>query len=198
MDSGIYEIVNTINGHRYVGSTNNFRSRWKSHRYYLRHGKYKTSRFQRAWDLYGEEAFDFRIITCIPIPSLLYIEQKFLDEEFGEYNSCPVAGDTNRGRVRSEEERAAISARMMGNQYGKGWHPTEEQRAQMSKSRMGNTYSLGFKQSEETKRKRKVTQGGINHPCYGKPKSEETKRRISESLKLRAQRLKEINVQTSG
>lgn len=166
--SGIYEIVNLVTNHRYIGSTSNFYNRWKAHKSYLRNGKYKTSHFQRAWDKYGEDAFEFRIIVRIPIQSLLYCEQVFLNEEFGEYNSSPVAGSPNKGRKCSDEERAAMSVRMIGNKRGLGWHPTEEQRARMSMSRMGNTYSLGVIQSEETKQKKRIAMMGENHPNWGK------------------------------
>ena len=188
--SGIYEIKNTVTGDRYVGSTNNFRDRWKSHRYYLRHGKYKTSHFQHAWNKYGEDAFEFNVIVEIPSPSLLQIEQVFLNEEIGEYNSCPVVGDTNKGRTRSEAERRAISERMMGNKYSLGFYPSKETREKMSRSRMGNKNSLGIKQSVETREKKRQAVAGEKHPNFGKHLSEETRQRISSSLKLRAARLK--------
>lgn len=59
---GIYEVVNTISGSRYVGSAVCIGQRWKSHRSALRNQKKAPPKLQRAWDKYGEAAFDFRVL----------------------------------------------------------------------------------------------------------------------------------------
>lgn len=47
--SGIYEIVNTINGKRYVGSAVSLKRRWVDHRRDLRAGKHHSRHLQNAW-----------------------------------------------------------------------------------------------------------------------------------------------------
>jgi len=62
---GIYGIFNTINNKVYIGSTGStqgFSRRWASHRYKLRNNKAFNSYLQHAWDKYGEDSFEFKII----------------------------------------------------------------------------------------------------------------------------------------
>ena len=87
--SGIYKIVNKVNGKYYVGSTKNFDKRWRrKHRKQLR-GNYHTNlRLQRAWNKYGENSFEFQIIELAEISSLYPIEQKYLDIAKTEQDKC--------------------------------------------------------------------------------------------------------------
>jgi group I intron endonuclease len=88
--SGIYKIVNKVNGNYYVGSTKNFNNRWRrKHRKQLR-GNYHTNlRLQRAWNKYGENAFEFQIIEeVVEISSLYPTEQKYLDIAKTEQDKC--------------------------------------------------------------------------------------------------------------
>jgi hypothetical protein len=85
------------------------------------------------------------------------------------YNSSPTAG-SRRGLPKSIEERAKISARMMGNQYTKGRSLSAEHRAKIAiTTRRRN---LGNKLSEETKRK-------IGNANRGRKVSAETRARLS-------------------
>ena len=58
----IYEIKNTDNGHCYIGSTVNPKSRWTAHRTNLRGGRHHSFVLQRAWNKYGESKFQFNIL----------------------------------------------------------------------------------------------------------------------------------------
>jgi group I intron endonuclease len=60
--SGIYKIVNNINGKVYVGSSKNLQARKRSHYCYLRGGKHPNKHLQSAWEHYGEENFSFEIV----------------------------------------------------------------------------------------------------------------------------------------
>ena len=86
--SGIYKIVNKLNGKYYVGSTNHFWNRWRQHRYSLNRNKSNSKHLQYAWNKYGETAFDFAVIEKIPEESLLLIEQKYLDIAKIEQDKC--------------------------------------------------------------------------------------------------------------
>jgi group I intron endonuclease len=88
--TGIYEILNVRNGHKYIGSSVNISERIIRHRYLLRHNKHHSLPLQRAWNKYGEKTFEFNIITIVPKISLEWMEQIFLNEE-GYYNSAKVA-----------------------------------------------------------------------------------------------------------
>jgi len=111
--SGIYEILNTVNGKRYIGQTSNFVKRWKEHRTGMKRRDHGNSHLQRAWDKYGEAAFKFiPILTCQP-SMLTFYEQQLINKVKPEYNLAPVAG-TVRGIKHSAQARANMSAAHLG------------------------------------------------------------------------------------
>lgn len=58
----IYMIINVLNGKFYIGSTNNYINRFYAHKNELRKGTHHSKHLQKAWDKYGEEAFEFVVI----------------------------------------------------------------------------------------------------------------------------------------
>lgn len=120
-ETGIYEIVNTVNGKRYIGQAANMGKRHAQHKWHLRKNKHHSRYLQAAWNKYGEGAFKFLpILTCQP-SMLDFYEQQLLDKVSPEYNVSPSAG-TCRGVVHTPEQRA----RMLGNKYSLGVkHPPE-------------------------------------------------------------------------
>lgn len=73
---GIYVIRNTVSGKIYVGSTKQFKSRWRDHRRRLRKGNHENKRLIAAWQKHGEEAFVFEVLEVIP--SLLLGDFKYV------------------------------------------------------------------------------------------------------------------------
>ena len=59
---GIYKITNTITNNFYIGSTVNFYNRFKKHRHSLNNNKHENIHLQRAFNKYGEDFFEFKII----------------------------------------------------------------------------------------------------------------------------------------
>lgn len=49
LDTGIYQIRNTANGKRYVGSAVKFAQRWRQHAHLLRKRKHHSRILQNAW-----------------------------------------------------------------------------------------------------------------------------------------------------
>ncbi len=95
MKSGIYKIVNRVNGKYYVGSSNNIGWRTYSHFHKLKLGKHENSHLQNAWNKYGESAFEIVIVEELPKELLLITEQKYLDLakiDTQTYNMCYIAG----------------------------------------------------------------------------------------------------------
>lgn len=115
MASGIYEILNTANGKRYIGSAKDLDCRWKLHRRELLGGRHVNKHLQRAWNKYGEGAFKFLpILTCAKTKQMLeFYEQQLLDKVKPEYNICKKAG-TTLGMVHSPEARAKMKERSTG------------------------------------------------------------------------------------
>ena len=157
--SGCYEILNTVNGKRYIGSTVDMKRRWTEHRKLLRGSKHTNPILQHAWDKYGEDAFKFLpILTCAPTKKMLmFYEQQLLDKVNPEYNLLATAwtclgakrSDESRKRMseahigkpakpRTPEQNAAISTRMLGHHRGMtGKTHTAESKIKMSESQAG-------------------------------------------------------------
>lgn len=65
---GIYCIENTFNNKKYIGLSRDIRRRWNEHKSDLRNNKHVNVYLQSAWNLYGEESFDFSIVElCDPL-----------------------------------------------------------------------------------------------------------------------------------
>lgn len=89
---GIYKIVNSKNGNRYIGSSKSISSRWSAHRCSLRSGKHHNRHLQASWNLYGEESFIFEFVEGCAEGNLLSREQSYINELVPEYNIAQEAG----------------------------------------------------------------------------------------------------------
>lgn len=107
MTCGVYEIVNKVNGKRYVGSSVNIESRWANHRSQLKHGKHHSPALQRSWDKYGVDVFEWNVLIECQECDVISIEQSEIENK-SEYNIVPVAG-RNSGYRWTEEQKMAHS-----------------------------------------------------------------------------------------
>jgi group I intron endonuclease len=75
METGIYYIINKINNKKYVGSTTeSFSRRLGHHRHVLNNNTHRNRHLQNAWNKYGEDNFEFKIIEKIS-ENILNVEQ---------------------------------------------------------------------------------------------------------------------------
>lgn len=168
--SGVYQILNTVNGKRYVGSAVNFASRWSMHKHQLYRGKHHSPYLQRAWDKHGEEAFEFVVIEYTSRELAVATEQKYIDAHLcylpdNGYNICPTAG-SSRGVKQSQEARQRMALSQTGRRH------TQETREKIAASRRGKP------RSEETKAK-------LIAANTGRTASPEAKKAMSEAHKGR-------------
>jgi len=56
MKSGIYQIKNTVNGKRYIGSAVNIKMRFQEHKKSLKKGT-NSKRLQHSWNKHGADSF---------------------------------------------------------------------------------------------------------------------------------------------
>jgi len=185
---GVYTIMNTLNGKRYVGSAKCFRSRKGKHLSALSLGKHHTRHLQAAVDIYGLDVFEFvPILLCAP-EDLVFYEQRAIDVLKPEYNSSPTAGNTlgvkcgprrrqkisdaHKGKTLSKEHRAAIAAGGMGRR------PSEETRVKL--------IAAAQARAADPEWVRKVSEGK-----KGKPMSEAHKASLSVAKKGKPANLSE-------
>lgn len=182
--SGIYKIVNKVNGKYYVGSSNDmlapYGGRKYSHFWSLRKNRHCNRHLQSAWNKYGENNFDFTIVErCADDKiTLLSIEQKYLDIAKSErnltYNLSFIAGKIDM----TKETRRLIGLSKVGNKYCLGRPCTQQTRDKISKSNTGKRRSS--KTCEKMSKSRIGKYVGKNSPSFGLKRSAETRRKISE------------------
>ena len=92
-DAGyIYAITNKVNGKQYIGSTiRPVQYRWSAHFGLLRRKKHHSYKLQSAWDTYGEENFERKLLIVCKRSDMLYYESKLIEQ--ASYN---IAQDPSR------------------------------------------------------------------------------------------------------
>ena len=111
---GIYKIINKIDKKYYVGSSVNIKdyscNRWQRHKYDLKNNNHHNIKLQRAWNKYGEDAFEFIVVEQCEKENLMSVEQKYLDiakqEKSKTYNLSFVS---ENGGILTTEHRKKIS-----------------------------------------------------------------------------------------
>jgi group I intron endonuclease len=113
-ESGVYLILCIPTGKVYVGSAaGGIRWRISNHLSTLRNGYHDNMYLQRAWNKYGEDAFEFFVMCLCPKEECVSLEQYWIDyydstnSKVG-YNLAPKAGSM-LGYRHSEEGKQKIS-----------------------------------------------------------------------------------------
>ena len=120
--TGIYAIVNKVNGKYYLGSAarvgdcpsdSGFYVRWYNHVNTLKAGTHHSILLQRAWNKYGSGSFKFQILEFVDSEKCIEVEQTYLDlfpvgDRSIVYNTCFIA-DSILGTKYSEEAKSKIS-----------------------------------------------------------------------------------------
>jgi group I intron endonuclease len=169
MSGGVYQIINLVNGMRYIGSTSNLNKRKANNFYALRHNKHSNKNLQSDWNKYGEKNFSFQVIEYVGrFDKLIEREQYYIDTLKLQYNICPVAGSCLR-RVLTLRTKQKISESM------KKIVPSAEKRQKMREIFTGRVFSdktrelmsqaaIGRSLPEEVKEKISKTKRGENNP----------------------------------
>jgi len=168
MQAAVYQIVNTFNGIKYIGSSSKIAQRFGVHKSDLTKNIHDNIHLQNAWNKYGEAAFRFDIIQyCNSGEDALAIENELLElyDNWGQWDE-----------IYNVAKRAMAFA--TGNTWNRGRKHSEEKRKNMGAPKGISSHRKGIPHSEETKR-------SISNKLKGKPLTEETKRKMSEAQKLR-------------
>lgn len=150
--SGIYKIVNKINGKYYVGSTKNFKNRWREHKRKLEGNNHPNEKLQNAYNKYGVTNFNYVVVEEAEITELLIVGQRYLDyckeTPHLNYNLSYIAGRPEL----TEFIKSKISTSLTGNKNPNFGKPREE-----STKRKISEANLGKEVSAETKLKQSVS-----------------------------------------
>jgi group I intron endonuclease len=154
--SGVYSIYNKTTGKQYIGSTTmRFQKRFWHHINQLRKNKHKNSYLQHAWNRYGEDDFEFKILEICSKENCLKKEQEYLDTYNLLYNINPLASGTpNLSKETIIKRNIAIKKHWKTHKkasqpaWNKGIPWSEEMRTKLKNA------AKGRKQTEEGRIKR--------------------------------------------
>lgn len=169
--SGVYCVRNILNGQLYIGSTINFKKRKQDHLAFLHSGNHDNIYLQRAWNKYGERAFEWSIMIRCGAKDVLHYEQCVIDiysRIFGFdwlYNLSPLTRPTRFGKIHTEESKRKIVLSKTGARH------SLEAKRRMSIAQRGK------KLTEEHKAKLKIARN------LRPPISDETRHRMSVARK---------------
>jgi len=107
MASGVYAILCTTTGHRYVGSAEDLEIRWASHKTSLNRGSHQNKALQYAWTLFGETSFTFEVLEEVSSGLLTEREKHFVEKLAPEFNLAPVAA-----RPLTKEKKVVTTVRL--------------------------------------------------------------------------------------
>lgn len=79
MTSGIYEIYNKVTGKRYIGSSKNIESRWKSHKRMLEQKNHHSIKLQHSYNKYKKKNFLYSILEECPENNLFDREDYYIE-----------------------------------------------------------------------------------------------------------------------
>ena len=148
-NTGVYKIVNSINGRFYIGSSININKRWNEHRRMLNKNKHDNKFLQNSWNKHGEKMFTFNIIEHVGDINLLLVREQYYLDLFKSdhkkllYNICLVAGNM-LGFKHSDKTKKLMSEKLIGNEYSLGHRHSDKTKENMSISH------IGFKHKDET------------------------------------------------
>lgn len=218
--SGIYKILNKINGKFYIGSAINFKRRFARHARLLNTKEHPNEYLQNAWNKYWSISFEFIILQYVENKAdLIKYEQVWLnftrcyDREVG-YNICKIAdnrtgilhsaaakikmSEANKGRIKSPEWQAKITSALTGKKRDPSVGKAHSERmkgrdiSEQTKINMA-VGQAGRKHSQESKDKRSLALKGrkVGGMKEGYKHSEEAKKKQSEARIRYLAKLKE-------
>lgn len=181
MRSGIYQILNVVNRKCYVGSAKNLKQRKNAHFNTLRKNKHHAIKLQRAWNKYGEESFEFKILEYYEFNERASKEQYWidkLDSYKNGYNSRKNA-ESPLGMKLSEEHKRKISMGCKGK-TGKYW--LGKQFSEEHKSNLRIAFAKRQKHPNTGRQFSEEHRKNIGISQKGKIRSEEARKKMSSKL----------------
>lgn len=170
-----YIIKCKVSGKNYYGSTSNFKKRVTQHKYLLLRNRHHSTHLQKAWDKYGEAAFEFSILKAFECLEMMLIAEKelLLANIKTSYNvSTEVDKCHMLGRHHSEETKQKLRDMFLGREV------SEETKIKIRTARAKQIIPKGRKCSPETIAKIKATRA-LQVMQKGRKHSEDSKKKMS-------------------
>lgn len=143
---GIYQILNLVNGHCYIGRTTNIKVRWRNHLYCLNHCTHPNPHLQAAWNKYGAASFEFRIVQLLP-ENFTKEAEGFWARYFSEDGIKPeynIIGPDQQGLMRHSAGTIEKIRRSMQGKLNRRGKPISEQARKNLKATRRKKKIVGF------------------------------------------------------
>lgn len=118
MKSGIYKILNNLNGNFYIGSAKNLHKRKREHFNRLYNNTHPNIILQRAYNRYLVNNFEFIILENCNENILIEREQYYIDNLNPKYNICRIA-NSRKGTHHSQETKDRMRILKLGKKQSK-------------------------------------------------------------------------------
>lgn len=120
--TGVYEILNIVDGKYYIGSSVDIENRFKAHIKELDNNTHNNQHLQNAWNKYGKECFEFNVLEIVPSDNLreredYYIQMMSATNHDNGYNMLSTS-NIGLGVSASDEVKAKISVACSGEKNG--------------------------------------------------------------------------------
>ena len=102
-EMGIYEIVNTTSGRRYVAISPTLQSVWGKEQFVLSMGSHVNKELQHDWRALGAEQFEFRVVETLELGDDICNDYKDVKTAEGAFDR--LAGDAYKRKLEAMLER---------------------------------------------------------------------------------------------
>lgn len=174
-NSGIYEVINIVNGHRYIGQSKNIYQRINSHKSLLKNNRHlykngQPSLLQKAWNKYGENNFEFKVVQFCPISELNECEQYWINF----YNTNRANGgngyNLNNGGAGRKHNYSTINGKIVVNNGIVQKFIYQNELPEYEK--LGYTHGILEENRQKIINNREIIRGE-NHPAWNKTWTQE-------------------------
>lgn len=90
--SAVYQIINSVTGNRYVGSSVDVKNRWQNHKCLSTWKQKPNSKLYKDFQKYGIDKFRFQILAPVEPEHLKEVEQEFIEMLNPAYNNYRANG----------------------------------------------------------------------------------------------------------
>lgn len=116
--SAVYQIINSVTGDRYVGSSKDVKRRWTSHKWPSRWKKCPNNPLYLDMQKYGVDKFRFQILAPVMPEYLKQVEQEFIEMLHPTYNDKNAKGlDVERWKEVKRKYRQTDRGKEINKKY---------------------------------------------------------------------------------
>lgn len=191
MSGIVYEITNSVTGHRYIGITRfTIQKRWKEHAYTAKRNPKTHLHFAIA--KYGADKFSVNeFASCLSFDFLADLEKSIIIQEKPEYNQT-CGGEVTFGRKYSNETKEKIRQKNTGRKNSEQFR---ERMAEIKLQQYQDRPELALKSTQFVRENRvkweEKRKEGVRRAMTGRRMPDEHKERLREISRTRTRSAEE-------